>query len=114
MGSPDGLRPTLVSRFSNEARTAKLFRFHASGRPRGLPARALKQARLSFPRRQGGFHLFCHTYGTRMHHYGQLDTFGLVRTNRWKHPDSADRYRHTRVSEEARRADWLPVPQKAS
>ena len=47
-----------------------------------------------------------------MHHYGELDTFGLVRTNRWKHPDSADRYRHTKVSEEARRADLLPVARK--
>jgi integrase len=92
---------------------AKLFRFHASGRLRGMLAQALKRARLSFPRRQGGFHLFCHTYGTWMHHYGQLDTFGLVRTNRWKHPDSADRYRHTKVSEEARRADLLPVEREA-
>ena len=77
-------------------------------------ALALKQAGLSFPRRQGGFHLFCHTYGTWMHHYGQLDTFGLVRTNRWKHPDSADRYRHTKVSDEARRADLLPVSRQAN
>ncbi len=92
---------------------AKLFRFHASGRLREMLALALKQAGLSFPRRQGGFHLFCHTYGTWMHHYGQLDTFGLVRTNRWKHPDSADRYRHTKVSDEARRADLLPVSRKA-
>ena len=22
-----------------------------------------------------------------MHHYGGLDTFGLVRTNRWRHAD---------------------------
>lgn len=93
---------------------AKLFRFHASGRLRGMLARALRKAGLSFPRRQGGFHLFCHTYGTWMHHYGQLDTFGLVRTNRWKHPDSADRYRHTKVSDEARRADLLPVAHKAT
>jgi hypothetical protein len=25
---------------------------------------AIKRAGLTFPRRQGGFHLFCHTYGT--------------------------------------------------
>jgi integrase len=88
---------------------AKLFRFHANGRLRGMLARAMKQAELSFPPRRGGFHLFCHTYGTWMHHHGGLDTFGLVRTNRWKDPASADRYRHTKVSEEARRADRLPV-----
>ena len=51
---------------------------------------------LVFPRRQGGFHLFCHTYGTWMHRYGRLDSFGLARTDRWKDPRSADRYRHTR------------------
>jgi hypothetical protein len=44
-----------------------------------------------------------------MHRYGELDTFGLTRTNRWADPRSADRYRHTEVSEESRRADWLPV-----
>jgi hypothetical protein len=65
---------------------------------------------LVFPRRQGGFHLFCHTYGTWMHRYGGLDSFGLARTDRWKDPRSADRYRHTAASEEARRADVLPVP----
>jgi hypothetical protein len=43
--------------------------------------------RLSFPRWQGGFHLFCHTYGT------------------WLYL----RYRHGDVSEESQRADWLPV-----
>jgi len=92
---------------------AKLFRFHAGGRLRAMLTRALKEAGLAFPRRQGGFHVFCHTYGTWMHHYGQLDTFGLVRTNRWKHPDSADRYRHTKVSDEARRADLLPTAASA-
>jgi hypothetical protein len=65
---------------------------------------------LVFPRRQGGFHLFCHTYGTWMHRYGGLDSFGIARTDRWKDPRSADRYRHTAASKEARRADVLPVP----
>jgi len=69
-------------------------------------------AGLSFPRRQGGFHLFCHTYGTWMHRFGELDTFGLTRTARWKDPRSADRCKHTRVSEESRRADWLPTERK--
>jgi hypothetical protein len=38
--------------------------------------------------------------------YGQLDTLGLVRTNRW------NIYRHTKVSDEARRVDLLPVARK--
>jgi hypothetical protein len=61
-------------------------------------------------RRQGGFHLFCHTYGTWTRHYGNLDTVGLTRTGRWKDPASADRYRHTITSPEARRADLMPTP----
>lgn len=89
---------------------ARLFRFHASGHLRGLLAQAMAAAGLSFPRRQKGFHLFCHTYGTWMHRYGNLDTFGLTRTGRWADPRSADRYKHTQASEESRRADLLPIP----
>lgn len=90
---------------------ARLFRFRVGGKLRGMLASAMKRAGLRFPPRQRGFHIFCHTYGTWMHSHGQLDTFGLTRTNRWKDPRSADRYRHTGVSEEARRADRLPVPE---
>jgi integrase len=86
----------------------KLFRFHIGGRLRKLLANAMKRAGLKFQRRQGGFHLFCHTYGTWMTRYGDLDTYGLVRTGRWRDPDSADRYNHTIASPEARRADLMP------
>lgn len=88
---------------------AKLFRFTASGRLRAMLALAMERAKLWFPPRQRGFHLFCHTYGTWMHRYGELDTYGLTRTGRWKDPDSADRYNHTEASWEARQADRLPV-----
>lgn len=88
----------------------KLFRFNKGGKLYKLLATAMTKAGVSFPRRQGAFHLFCHTYGTWMTHYGNLDTFGLVRTGRWKNAESADRYRHTIASAEARRADLLPVP----
>jgi hypothetical protein len=70
-------------------------------------------AGLSFPRRQGGFHLFCHTYATWLYRYAELDTIALTRTGRWKDPRSADRYRHGAVSEESRRADRLPVERQA-
>ena len=86
----------------------KLFRFHNGGRLRDMLAMAIRSAGLTFPRRQGAFHLFCHTYGTWMHNYAGLDTYGLTRTGRWKDPDSADRYNHTMASPEARRADLLP------
>jgi integrase len=86
----------------------KLFRFHIGGRLRKMLALAMKRAGLKFPRRQCGFHLFCHTYGTWMTRYGNLDTYGLTRTGRWKDPDSADRYNHTIASPEARRSDLMP------
>jgi hypothetical protein len=47
-----------------------------------------------------------------MHRFGELDTFGLTHMARWKDPRSADRYKRTRVSEESRRADWLPTERK--
>lgn len=88
----------------------KLFRFNKGGKLYAQLKLAMTRAGVSFPRRQGAFHLFCHTYGTWMTHFGNLDTFGLVRTGRWKNAESADRYRHTLASPEARRADLLPVP----
>jgi integrase len=98
--------------FLERHKEAKLFRFHAGGRLRAMLAMVMERAQLSFPRRQRGFHLFCHTYGTWMHRYGGLDTFGLTRTHRWADPRSADRYKHTQISEEARRADLLPTDEK--
>jgi integrase len=91
---------------------ARLFRFSQGGKLRKMLSLAMRRARLVFPVRQGGFHIFCHTYGSWMSRYGDLDTFALTRTERWKDPRSADRYRHTHVSEEARRADWLPTQQR--
>jgi integrase len=88
----------------------RIFRFHYSSYLRGLLGQAMKKAGLKFPRRQRGFHLFCHTYGTWMHRYGNLDTYALARTNRWKDPRSADVYVHTGVGSEARMADILPTP----
>lgn len=90
----------------------KLFRFCKGGRLYKLLKLAMTRAGVSFPRRQGAFHLFCHTYGTWMTRYGNLDTYGLVRTQRWKNAESADRYNHTIASPEARRADLLPVKKR--
>lgn len=96
--------------FLERAPKHRLFRYHASGFLRGLLQDAMAAAGLSFPRRQCGFHIFCHTYGSWMHRYGKLDTHGLTRTGRWADADSADRYVHTGASEEARRSDLLPTP----
>jgi integrase len=98
--------------FLERGRDQKLFRFHKGGALYGMLSDAMHAAKLSFPRRQRGFHIFCHTYGSWMHRYGGLDTFGLTRTRRWADPSSADRYVHTDASEEARRADRLPAPER--
>lgn len=92
----------------------RLFRFHAGGRLRDMLKASMAKAGLSFPRRQGGFHLFCHTYGTWMHRFGGLDNFGLSRTDRWKDPRSAEIYLHTEVNSEARQADVLPIPHRSA
>jgi integrase len=56
------------------------------------------------------FHTFCHTWATWMRRYGGLDEIGLVATGRWKDRQSAARYAHAVVSEESRRAEFLPTP----
>lgn len=86
----------------------KLFRFHVGGSLRKKLKMALAMAGLRMPRREGGFHLFCHTYGTGMTVHAKLDSEGLTRTGRWKDAASTGRYRHSQASEEARRADLLP------
>jgi integrase len=90
---------------------ARIFRFHKGGHLRKLLAQAMKNAGLSFPHRERGFHLLCHTYATWMLPLVG-DNYGLARTGRWKDPRSAEGYLHTKVSAEARRADLLPTPTK--
>lgn len=113
------LPPFAVTTLANHPRKLtrdadqRLFRFHAGGRLRDMLKAAMAKASLSFPRRQRGFHLFCHTYGTWMHRFGGLDNFGLSRTDRWKDPRSAEIYLHTEVNSEARMADVLPIPKRA-
>jgi integrase len=87
--------------------TGRLFSFHAGGRLRDLLKMTLVEAGVVLPRRVA-FHVFCHTWATWMRQHGGLDTYDLVRTDRWADPESADRYAHVVVSEQARRADLLP------
>lgn len=84
-----------------------VFRFRKNGRLYTLMSRAKKAAGadLSFVT----FHVLRHTYGTWMRRYGGLDTKGLVDTGTWRDEASASRYAHSIASEEAQRADLLPV-----
>jgi integrase len=111
------LTPELVAALANHPRgldrvTERLFRYHASGGLREKLKTAMQAAGLHFPRRQGGFHLFRHAWGTWMRKYAGLDTSGLVETGAWKDRSSAARYEHTDTTEEARKADLLPIQKR--
>jgi integrase len=112
------LPPELVAALANHPRGLgrhpedRLVRYHAGGRLRDLLRESMEAAGLRFPRRQGGFHLFCHTWATWMRRYGGLDTSALLETGRWKDRSSAARYEHLDTSEEAQKADQLPVPKR--
>lgn len=103
----DALR-ALPEGFQGEGR---LFRFHAGGRLRDLLKATLEAAGVVLPRRLA-FHVFCHTWATWMRQYGGLDTYDLLKTDRWTDAESADRYAHVVVSEVAQRAEMLPVERK--
>lgn len=60
--------------------------------------------------RSRGFHLFRHTWATWMRRYGGLDTSGLLETGAWRDRSTAARYEHLDATEEAQKADLLPVP----
>jgi integrase len=90
-------------------RRATVFRFRKSGHLYSLLRVAAIRAGVDLPERSA-FHILRHTYATWMRRYVGLDTRGLVATGAWKDRKSADRYEHVVVSEEARRAEMLPVP----
>lgn len=54
-------------------------------------------------------HICRHTYGTWMRRYGGLDARGLLGTGVWKDIKSVLRYMHVVASEEAKKADLLPI-----
>lgn len=55
-------------------------------------------------------HVLRHSFGAWMRRYGGLDNDGLLATGVWKDRASVQRYGHADVSEEARKADLLPLP----
>ena len=85
----------------------QVFRWHKGGRLYNLLNKAAKDAGISLPTREA-FHVFRHTYGTWMRRYAGSDTKGLVSTGAWKSEQSASRYAHAVVSEEATKASLLP------
>lgn len=84
----------------------RVFRFRKNGHLYSLMRRAKRAAGLP----DISFHTLRHTYAAWMRRYGGLDTRGLVGTGVWRDQKSAARYSHVVTSEEARKADLLPVP----
>lgn len=111
---PIYLPPPLVAALANHPRgldrgTEPVFRFHKGGRLYTWLKLAAKRAGVVLPKRQA-FHIFRHTYGTQMSRVGGLSTKGLVATGAWKSEQAAARYQHMVFSEEAQKANLLPVP----
>lgn len=86
------------------ARDGRLFRFVKNKWLYGRAERAYKAAGVSD--NDAPFHLLRHTYGAWMRRAGA----DLVGTGAWKSKGAASVYEHVVVSEEAKKADLLPVP----
>lgn len=102
----------LVAALANHPRSLKrpgkqVFRWHKGGRLYNLLRKAARDAGITLPEREA-FHVFRHTYGTWMRRYAGSDAKGLVSTGAWKSEQSASRYAHAVVSEEATKASLLP------
>lgn len=70
---------------------------------------ALHMAQITLPKGTA-FHVFRHSWASWMRRFGGLDTRGLVATGAWRDRESASRYEHVVVTEEARKAELLPRP----
>jgi hypothetical protein len=107
------LPPVVVAALANvelvEDRT--VFRLSKTGHLYDLLTEAARTAGVTIPERVA-FHIFLHTYGAWMRRYAGMDTAGLVATGAWKSRQAAAVYEHADVTEEARKANLLPVVKK--
>jgi integrase len=106
------LPPTLVAALASHPqgleRVGRVFRYHKGQRLYQRLQRVAEASGVAIP--DGiAFHAFRHTWASWMRRYAGLDTTGLVATGAWASPDAARRYEHAVASEEAQRADLLPV-----
>jgi integrase len=93
---------------SRTERAGRVFGFAKNGHIYQLLKAVAFRAGVDLPERSA-FHIFRHTYATWMRRYAGADSQSLIATGAWKDRKSVDRYVHTVVSEEARRAALLPV-----
>lgn len=86
----------------------RLFRFRKNGHFYTL----FKRAKVAAGMPTVTPHTLRHTFATWMRRHAKLDAKGLVAAGVWADEKSAARYQHVVVSEEAQRADLLPVPKR--
>ena len=111
---PVFLPPHVIAALANHPRglargSERVFRHRPGSRLYKLLYRATEGSGVVLPDREA-FHIFRHTYASWMRRYAGSNTKGLVATGAWKSEQSASRYAHTVVSEEAKRAELLPTP----
>lgn len=109
---PVHLPPALVAELANHPRGLDrpgetVFRFHKGGHIYALLRVAAIKAEVELPPRRA-FHILRHSYATWMRRFAGADLQALLGTN-WKSIKSVQRYTHVVTSEEARRADALPI-----
>jgi integrase len=107
------LPPVAVAAIGNmgDRSAGTVFRFHKGGHLYSLLRATAFKANVELPKRSA-FHLLRHTFATWMRRYAGLDEKGLMAIGAWKDRKSVDRYCHTVVSEEARKAVLLPTGRK--
>jgi integrase len=105
---PIHLPPVVVFALANLDLSERVFGWHKSGRLYTWLGAAEKASGVTIPAGIA-FHIFRHTYGAWMRRYQNMDTSGLVATGAWKSRQAAALYEHADVSEEARKADFLPT-----
>ena len=103
------LPPVAVAALANlERRNDRVFQFTKSGHLYSLLKACAFKAGVELPERSA-FHCLEHTFATWMRRYAGANEQCLIATGAWKDAKSVKRYTHTVVSEEARRAELLPV-----
>lgn len=111
------LPPSVIAALANlkglprrKRRSAEfMFPFSKCGRLYSLLADAERASGVILPPRVA-FHVFRHTYGAWMQRAGA----DLVGTGAWKSEKAASIYKHTQVTEEAKKADLLPAIRRKS
>lgn len=103
------LPPALVAALANfEHGDLRVFGLYKGAPLYAKLDRAAKAAGVAIPERVA-FHICRHTWATMMRRYAGADTRALVATGAWKSRQAAAVYEHVDPSEEARRADLLPL-----